>query len=62
VPNVKHGQKQLMVGVTYDGRRLATELQDARLEVLGRLTREYAADAIRSGELGDNSRKNSSRK
>jgi hypothetical protein len=51
-----------MVGVTYDGRRLATELQDARLEVLGRLTREYAADAIRSGELGDNSRKNSSRK
>jgi hypothetical protein len=37
--------------MTHDRGRLATEFQDARLEMLGRLAGEYLADAIGAGEL-----------
>jgi hypothetical protein len=42
---------RMVVGVTHDRWRLASEFQGARLEMLGRLARKYLADAIGSGEL-----------
>jgi hypothetical protein len=45
--------KTIRVSFTHNRGRFATKLKDARLEMLGRLHRDYLADAVRSSELID---------